>query len=477
MITKERKKQILKKLDNINMNQQQKDSLIEVIELVNKGTKEYEEYLANIDYVYIQAEVAGPIAMAVDNSYSLEYSLDKKEWKSYKSQSTIYCKAGERVYFRGINNQFDNNIKPIEPWDYNVSKFRTRGIPMDYSIGGDVRTLFDYTDVSVIINIPDYCFRNAFGGDYYNRDKYIKSCTLKFNGIKTIGKSAFHSAFSYSNINQIPTFNDVEFVDNNAFYNCFRFVTNDNTIYKSFGNLIRCGEYAFAQCFEQSNIKNINAFNRVKYIGKHAFESCFKLSLIENATIFDSVEFDDNDKYNNDCIYYNIKSATFNNCFAGCSKLKQMPSLPMYSLNIDEAAFKSCFGNCNNMESNNVLIGNTMEIKGNYIPNIIIGHDAFHFCFYNTKIHSASIYGLKEFTGTYGFEECFAKCGNLDTIQLYTNTKEWDTNQFKNWLLNTGNDVTGDKIIIKPVDLDIPNGDSGIPDGWIVKEYYKGPFI
>lgn len=97
---------------------------------------------------------------------------------------------------------------------------------------------------------------------------------------------------------------------------------------------------------------------------------------------------------------------------------------------------------------------------------------------YNNKITFIDLSNINSIQSNNGtvckFWEMFKSADNLKEV-IVPNIKEWNTDAFNDWLINAGSAVTGDKIIRKPVGLDIPNGNSGIPDGWIVKEYYKGP--
>lgn len=103
-------------------------------------------------------------------------------------------------------------------------------------------------------------------------------------------------------------------------------------------------------------------------------------------------------------------------------------------------------------------------------------YDSFRYTFQNntkiTSIDLSNITDIGEFPFICSFAGMFNRASNLQEV-IVPNIKEWNTSAFNGWLEGAGSAVTGDKIIRKPVGLDIPSGDSGIPDGWIVKEYYK----
>ena len=118
------------------------------------------------------------------NTLNLEYSFDKVNWTLVSS--TIYgVPADSFVYFRNTSGTFNTeNLK---------SSF---SIGFNSSLGGDIRTLFNYTDVDSITAIPAYGLFRAFEcvGDY----KITDISNLSFRGITSIGAHGIEDAFSQS---------------------------------------------------------------------------------------------------------------------------------------------------------------------------------------------------------------------------------------------------------------------------------------
>ena len=119
------------------------------------------------------------------NTLNLEYSFDKVNWTLVSS--TIYgVPADSFVYFRNTSGTFNTeNLK---------SSFN---IGFNSSLGGDIRTLFNYTDVDSITAIPAYGLFKAFQcmGNY----KITDISNLSFRGITSIGDYGMCETFSNMN--------------------------------------------------------------------------------------------------------------------------------------------------------------------------------------------------------------------------------------------------------------------------------------
>lgn len=118
------------------------------------------------------------------NEMTLDYSFDKVNWTRVTeyNNSSIYIPADGYMYLRNTTGVFGTNTQVITP-HFNIS------------IGGDIRTLFNYTDVESVTKIPDYGFNNPFA--MQEGSKCIDISNLSFRGITEIGNYGFKNAFGY----------------------------------------------------------------------------------------------------------------------------------------------------------------------------------------------------------------------------------------------------------------------------------------
>ena len=140
-------------------------------------------------YFYIKNEAMNESQLDFDSSWfstvNLEYSFDKVNWKSYNG--VLYIPADGYVYFRNTSGTFCTS----EHNTIMITRF-------DCSFGGDVRTLFNYTDVDSVTKIPDYGFSHPFSfqGDF----KCIDISNLSFRGITEIGNYGLYETFGWNHI-------------------------------------------------------------------------------------------------------------------------------------------------------------------------------------------------------------------------------------------------------------------------------------
>ena len=116
------------------------------------------------------------------NELNLDYSFDKVNWiRVNQSNNTIWIPADGYMYLRNTTGVFGASYaQPFVPHN-------------DISIGGDIRTLFNYTDVESVTKIPDYGFYIPFA--FQNDSKCIDISNLSFRGITEIGNYGLGAAF------------------------------------------------------------------------------------------------------------------------------------------------------------------------------------------------------------------------------------------------------------------------------------------
>ena len=139
-------------------------------------------------YFYIKNETMSGFDIDFDSSWlptvNLEYSFDKVNWT--RSNGFIIPADGY-VYFRNTSGTFCTSGDNQNLFIYG-----------NISIGGDIRTLFNYTDVDSVTKIPDYGFSHpfAFQGDF----KVTDISNLSFRGITEIGNYGLYETFGWYHI-------------------------------------------------------------------------------------------------------------------------------------------------------------------------------------------------------------------------------------------------------------------------------------
>ena len=118
------------------------------------------------------------------NEMTLDYSFDKVNWTRVTdyNKDSIYIPADGYMYLRNTTGVFGTDTQVFVP-HFNIS------------IGGDIRTLFNYTDVESVTKIPDYGFYEPFS--FQNGSKCIDISNLRFRGITEIGNYGLNGAFGY----------------------------------------------------------------------------------------------------------------------------------------------------------------------------------------------------------------------------------------------------------------------------------------
>ena len=139
-------------------------------------------------YFYIKNETMSEGEISFNSSWldtvNLEYSFDKVNWTLIPSSDTWInnVPADGYVYFRNTSGTFGGS---------NFESFIN--IWTKVSLGGDIRTLFNYLDVDSVTTIPAYGFRRPFirGGI----GDILDISNLSFRGITSIGDFGLSGTF------------------------------------------------------------------------------------------------------------------------------------------------------------------------------------------------------------------------------------------------------------------------------------------
>ena len=140
-------------------------------------------------YFYIKNETMSDTIIEIGDSswlniLNLEYSFDKVNW-TVVSSSIESIPADSYVYFRNTSGTFCTS-------EYFGKIF----LFSDVSLGGDIRTLFNYIDVDSVTAIPAYGFKNPF---VHFSGKITDISNLSFRGITSIGDYGLESTFWQGN--------------------------------------------------------------------------------------------------------------------------------------------------------------------------------------------------------------------------------------------------------------------------------------
>ena len=137
-------------------------------------------------YFYIKNEMMNEIWFSANDSWlstvNLEYSFDKVNWTRFNEG--FNAPADGYIYLRNTTGTF-------------ITSEYTNVFYLNFncSLGGDIRTLFNYTDVENVTKIPDYGFSSPFSDFGYS---VTDISNLSFRGITEIGNEGLSGAFSGS---------------------------------------------------------------------------------------------------------------------------------------------------------------------------------------------------------------------------------------------------------------------------------------
>ena len=136
-------------------------------------------------YFYIKNETMNQNYMDFNSSWlgtvNLEYSFDKVNWTRFNG---VNIPADSYMYLRNTSGTFCIS-------EYTQVLYPNENI----SLGGDIRTLFNYTDVESVTKIPDYGFSRIFS--MQNGAKITDISNLSFRGITEIGNYGLKFTFAW----------------------------------------------------------------------------------------------------------------------------------------------------------------------------------------------------------------------------------------------------------------------------------------
>jgi len=172
------------------------------------------------DYFYIKIEGYDESTFSYylqNTTLNLQYSFDKVNWTTLPHQFSEFQLPGDTsVYFRNNSGTFGTGEAIFYP--------RT-----NISLGGDIRTLFDYTDVDSVTTLPTNGFSKVFS--MQNDTQIVDISNLSLGGITTIGDNAFSEAFAWSSIQKGLDLSGVTTLGEGALYQMYLGCSSLNEVY------------------------------------------------------------------------------------------------------------------------------------------------------------------------------------------------------------------------------------------------------
>jgi hypothetical protein len=229
------------------------------------------------DYFYIKNESleenqVGLFLFSTDvlENMNLEYSFDKVNWTRVISDIPyIYIPADSYVYLRNTSGTFSNqNGNVIAPHE-------------NISIGGDIRTLLDYTDVGGVLTIPQNGFYKLFA--FQNDSTLTDISNLSFGGITTVGDYGMSDIFQgCSLLTTAPDLSSLTSVGTYGMSNMFRGCSLLTTA-PDLSSLTSVGEYGMAYMFEDcSSLTTGSDLRHLTSVGEYGlaqiYDNCNNLT-------------------------------------------------------------------------------------------------------------------------------------------------------------------------------------------------------
>lgn len=180
------------------------------------------------DYFYIKNEgyESGMIIISNVNAQTrtdLEYKIDNGSWtnfvQTWNDYGTFELQPNSKLYLRGTAGYW----REEEDDDIFFGTDELGAI----SVGGDLRTLLDYTDVDSVTTIPAHCFNQTF---QKNNLISIDNLTLG-SSVTTIGNNAFQQMFYESQIQKGLDISSVTTLGDNAMNFMYDSCTSLNEAY------------------------------------------------------------------------------------------------------------------------------------------------------------------------------------------------------------------------------------------------------
>lgn len=166
-----------------------------------------------IDYFYIKNEDSGINTFTLTktgtpSSTDLSYSTDKNTWTDIHDGGSVALAEGQKLYLRSSTGLSSS-----------TSDYYKIDCSHNYSVGGDVATIVDYTDPDNVTILPDYCMVGMFGNN--TTRKVVDISHLNFHNITELGQQALYATFQGNNITQLPDMSHITTLNSLSLGNTF----------------------------------------------------------------------------------------------------------------------------------------------------------------------------------------------------------------------------------------------------------------
>lgn len=232
------------------------------------------------DYFYIKNEYYGSNRINIQtvgtpNCTDLQYSYDKITWtnKSLGGANYFNMESGETLYFRSTTGWTKDNDNRILLGNDSQTH--------EYSIGGNLCTLLDYTNADTILTIPDYAFYTFF----HRQSNLISAENLTIGNATAAGNNSFKQIFYGCGFTATPDFSGFTTVGNNCFEGAFGNCSALTTLWDS-SDLTTIGGSSFLSSFYNcSSLSKGLDFSSATTIGAQCLNQCYNgCSLISEVT-------------------------------------------------------------------------------------------------------------------------------------------------------------------------------------------------
>lgn len=377
----------------------------EIIRIIKNGATIWEKVAP--DYFYIQNEYNGTNTFTLRKagtpaSSDLAYSKNKTNWTSFnlsQSTNTVTLNSGEKLYLRSSTG-----------FSSSLSDYFGISCSQNYSVGGNIMTLINYTNASTNNTVPNYSFYELF----YGQSNLKNANNLNFGEAKTLNYMSLRECFYNTSITMGPSLNKITTVGERAMENCF---TGSSIVSApNMPSVTSIGDWGMSGCYTNCQLMTTASdLSNVTSVGERGLNSCYsKCHSLVNIYNYNKLT--------------TINENAFSYCYKECDRLIYTPSFSNVT-SVGNSGLKECFSNC-------TLIQNAPNFK---------------------KVTSV---------GSEGFYKCYYLCNSL--LNAYApSVSSWDTDKFYSWLYASENGV-----LYKPSSLSIPTNDySGIPYGWTTQNY------